>query len=213
MKSQSRIWTTALLGTLTLLTAGSLAAQDWTVYKARPGSKVTIDGTSTIHDWTVETSLIGGTMELGPNFPLDASKNPKPGKVDAKAETILFTSSIKSGKKSMDEVMYDTMNQKKYPKISYTLQELSLKETPKVGDPLKFDAVGVLNVSGVMKTNSMEVVMVPENGGEKILVTGVTNLKMTDFGMKPPAPSIGLGLIKTGDEVKVSFQWVTAKAE
>ena len=197
----------------TLLLASSLIAGEWTVYKARPGSKVTIEGTSTIHDWAVETSLIGGTMELGPGFPLDSSKSPKPGKVEAKAETILFTSSIKSGKKSMDEVMHETMDQRNHPKITYKLQDLSLKETPKTGEPLKFDAVGVLSVSGVLKTNSMEVVMAPEDGGEKIVVKGVTNLKMTDFGMKPPAPSIGLGLIKTGDDVKVSFEWVTAKAE
>ena len=196
-----------------LLMAGTLAAQEWTVYKARPGSKVTVAGTSTIHDWTVETSLIGGTMELGPEFPLDASKNPKPGKVQAKAESVIFTSSIKSGKKSMDEVMYETMDQKKHPKITYKLQELSLKETPEAGNPLKFDAVGVLNVSGTLKTNAMEVTMMPSEGGDKILVKGETNLKMTDFGMKPPSPSISLGLIKTGDDVKVSFEWVTAKAE
>jgi polyisoprenoid-binding protein YceI len=201
----------AVLGSL--LVAGTLAAQDWTVYKARPGSKVTVAGTSTIHDWTVETSLIGGTMELGPEFPLEASKNPKPGKVQAKAETVIFTSSIKSGKKSMDEVMYETMDQKKHPKITFKLQELSLKETPQAGSPLKFDAVGVLNVSGTLKTNAMEVTMMPSDGGDKILVKGETNLKMTDFGMKPPSPSISLGLVKTGDDVKVSFEWVTAKAE
>jgi hypothetical protein len=36
---------------------------------------------------------------------------------------------------------------------------------------------------------------------------------MTDFGMKPPAPSVGLGLIKTADEVKLTFEWVTVRKE
>jgi hypothetical protein len=32
---------------------------------------------------------------------------------------------------------------------------------------------------------------------------------MTDFKIEPPAPAIGLGLIKTGDDVKLSFEWLT----
>jgi hypothetical protein len=32
-------------------------------------------------------------------------------------------------------------------------------------------------------------------------------LKMTDFKIQPPAPKVALGLIKTGDDVKLKFQW------
>jgi hypothetical protein len=35
---------------------------------------------------------------------------------------------------------------------------------------------------------------------------------MTDFGIKPPAPEIlGLSVIKTGDDLKLTFEWVTEK--
>jgi hypothetical protein len=47
--------------------------------------------------------------------------------------------------------------------------------------------------------------------GDKLKITGTTALKMTDHAIKPPAPAVGLGLIKTGDEVKISFEWVTKK--
>jgi hypothetical protein len=47
--------------------------------------------------------------------------------------------------------------------------------------------------------------------GNKLKSTGAVDLKMTDFGIKPPAPSVGLGLIKTGDEIKLTFEWLTAK--
>jgi hypothetical protein len=34
---------------------------------------------------------------------------------------------------------------------------------------------------------------------------------MTDYGVEPPAPSIlGLSPIKTGDDLKLSFEWLTA---
>jgi hypothetical protein len=40
-------------------------------------------------------------------------------------------------------------------------------------------------------------------------------VKMTDFGIEPPAPKIALGAIKTSDDVKLTFEWITApkKAE
>jgi hypothetical protein len=44
----------------------------------------------------------------------------------------------------------------------------------------------------------------------RLKVVGKTALKMTDFGIKPPAPDIaGISLIRTGDEVKLTFTWVT----
>ena len=195
-----------------LLGAAPLQAAEWTRYTAKPGSSVEIAGTSTIHDWTITTKLVGGFLELGPNFPLDPAQGAQPGKVEAKCETVILVGAIKSGKKAMDEVMYETMSQKTHPKITFKLEEISLKEAPKAGSPLKFDTVGVLNVSGINKTNAMEITMEPKEAGQ-ILVKGATKLKMTDFGMKPPAPTVGLGLIKTGDDVDIKFEWVTAKAE
>jgi hypothetical protein len=35
-------------------------------------------------------------------------------------------------------------------------------------------------------------------------------MKMTDFKIEPPAPKIALGAIKTGDEITISFEWMTA---
>ena len=46
----------------------------------------------------------------------------------------------------------------------------------------------------------------------KIKVTGVTKMKMTDHGIKPPSPEMALGLIKTGDDVKLTFEWTTIAA-
>src|SRR5262245_10498201 len=216
MKSQPQTVRRALVLALSLavlLPPAGVFAQDTTRYVSKAGSKVKIEGTSTIHDWAVETSLIGGFMELGSDFPLDPAKKPAPGKVNAKVETMIFVSSIKSSKKNMDEVMHETMKQKEFPKITYKLHSLNLKETPKPGEPMKFDSVGVLTVAGTTTTNAVQVTMEPQDNGEKILVKGNTMLKMTDFGMKPPAPAVGLGLIKTGDEVNVSFEWVTAKSK
>jgi len=196
---------------LTLIWAGSLCAADGYVqYKARPGSTVKIAGSSNIHDWEVQTGLIGGTFDIDAKVSLDPAKPPPAGKVDAKASTFMMVSSIKSGKQAMDNIMYDTMKKDTNPKISYELQELVFKKSVPDEGQLIFDATGALTVSGVIVTNKMEVMMMPQPD-DKLLIKGSAALKMTDFGMKPPAPALGLGLIKTDDEVKVSFEWVTAK--
>jgi hypothetical protein len=57
----------------------------------------------------------------------------------------------------------------------------------------------------------MVVTLVPEVN--KLKATGSKQLKMTDFDIKPPAPAVGLGLIKTADEVTVTFEWSTVKKE
>ena len=209
MKTHLVLRTLALGLTLTWA-ASLLAAEDYVRYKTKPGSKVLIEGSSNIHDWTVESGLIGGTLDIDSGFPLDPSKAANPGKVDAKVSTFIMVSSIRSGKKAMDNVMYDTMKKDNNPKISYALQELVFKKAAADEGQLHFDATGTLTVAGLTVTNTMPVILQPQ-ADDKMLVKGTTMLKMTDFGMKPPAPAVGLGLIKTDDEVKVSFEWVTAK--
>ena len=190
------------------LTALSLRAEDWVRYVGQPESTLSIDGTSTIHDWTVETSAVGGTMELETSTDADL----KNLKVKPKVAVSIPVRSLKSGKKPMDAVMYDAMNQKDHPKIEYKLIDMKSMGGTASGPGYNFDATGALTIAGVTKTNTMAI-RIERVDKTKLKVTGNTTVKMTDFGIKPPAPSIGLGLIKTGDEVKLKFTWVTAQPE
>jgi hypothetical protein len=55
-------------------------------------------------------------------------------------------------------------------------------------------------------------VSVPEEN--RLKFAGKVDVKMTDFGIEPPAPSIaGVGLLKTGDEVKLTFEWIAVKRQ
>src|ERR1043166_9155680 len=134
MKLHALPFLAALALTATLASAQSVK------YQAAPGSKLKMDGTSTVHDWTVESSLIGGSLEWDASF--DAA--PKAGKVPgAKVESIVLERSLKSGKSSMDAVMQDAMKAEANPKISYKLNELTLKEAPKSAtDAMQFESKG-----------------------------------------------------------------------
>ena len=132
--------------------------------------------------------------------------------MDAHVESSIPVRSVKSGKKGMDEVMQQAMNAAKHPKIQYHLTEMTLKEPHAAGTPLQFDTKGELAINGV--TNKIALPVTIENVDKtKLKVIGAIPLKMTDFKVTPPAPSIGLGLIKTGDEVKISFEWLVAQPE
>jgi len=86
-----------------------------------------------------------------------------------------------------------------------------LKEPAKSKDaPYVFEAKGDLAVGGVTNSITMPVNVVPL-GEKKLKISGTTTLKMTDFKIEPPAPKIALGMIKTGDEVKIIFDWMVAQ--
>lgn len=203
-----------------LWVAAGLSAQaaEMTKLSARSGSKMRVEGTSNIHDWRVESPLIGGSIDVGPNFPITPDQEVTPGKVEVSGETFVTVRSLKSLKAdnvtpysdSMDGIMYGKLDTGGNPKITFKVTELTLKETPKEkGAPYVFDAKGQVTVGGVSKEVAMPVKVV-HTADKKIKISGSVPLKMTDFKIEPPAPAVGLGLIKTGDDVKVIFDWMVA---
>jgi hypothetical protein len=195
--------------TALLLVIGSSA--ETIRYQAAPGSKMKLDGTSTVHDWTVESGIIGGYIEMDSNFPLDKSKPSSDLQVSPKVQVNVPVRSLKSGKKLMDDIMHDALKVKDHQTIRYALTEMKAKPR-KAGEPLQFDTKGEVEVAGVKKPVDMVVTMEPIEGG-KLKSTGTAEVKMSDFGIKPPSPSVGLGLIKTADEVKITFEWITQRKD
>jgi len=194
------------------LAAGNIVAQDASGvvrYNAVPiGNKAKIEGTSTIHDWTMDSTVVGGFIEADPKFPASALTDPKAAQ--PKVEVFMPVRQFKSYLSKMDDTMQETMNEPKFKRIEYKLIALKPKSAAGATGPLEFDSTGIITVSGVAKTNNFPVTI--EKKENKITIKGSTGLKMTDFGLKPPSPA--LLPIKTGDEVKVSFEWtVQAKAD
>jgi len=95
------------------------------------GSKVKMEGTSTIHDWTVNSPTIDGLMDADKNFPESALKDPAAAKPNVQVS--IPVSTLKSYADSMDAVMWDHMNMERYPRIEYRLVEL--KPSPRRAPP------------------------------------------------------------------------------
>ncbi len=208
-----------IAGGLALLLASAVvtqAAEGWTEFRARPGagSKALIEGSSNIHDWRVQGLIIGGGVEVGPNFPADAA-SAKPGKLDAKSIVRIPVRSLKSIKEdgspynaAMDDIMYEKLKMEEQKDIEFTLNTLTLKEVK--DKTCLLDAEGELKVAGVTKKITLPMEMTfPE--ANRLKFSGKVDAKMTDFGIEPPAPKIALGAITTEDAIKFSFDWVVVK--
>ena len=188
-------------------------------FVARSGSRIRIEGTANIihPTWQIESPIIGGSMEVGPNFPTEPGQAVSLGKVHAKAHAFIQVRSLESVKEDgshyddhMDEVMYEHLKEAQFKRILYNLDELTLKEAPKTEDaPYVFEAKGEATVAGVTNNSTMVVKVLPL-ADKKLQITGSTVVKMTDFKVEPVDINLVLGHIKTGDEVRIRFDWVVA---
>src|SRR6476469_7066243 len=75
--------------------AATVSTGSLTRLGAVSGSKMRIEGTSAIHDWQVESPLILGILEVGPNFPLEPGQTVSPGKVEAKGQATVKVQSLR----------------------------------------------------------------------------------------------------------------------
>ncbi len=216
---------TLLAGNVVFLLVAGLCAQaadETNRFYAKPGSKVRIEGTANmIHThWQVEGHIIGGFLETGPGFPIEPGQAATPGKVVARAEPFIMVRSLKSVEDDgrpysdkMDEVMYEHLKATNNPaaKIVYHLTELTMKEPAKSKEAAYvFEAKGDLVVAGVTNRVTMPVNVLPQ-GNKQLKLSGSTTVKMSDFKVGPVAPKIlGVGALKTGDEVKLIFEWIVA---
>lgn len=161
---------------------------------------VRIEGTSSVHDWRVVSSLIGGSAEFPQNLLVGAAAG---AAIPAKASTFIPVRSLKSIKAdgspysdAMDEILYEKLLVQEHPRITFTLNSL------KAIDSANLEASGQLGVAGKTNTVTMPITVNALNDG-RMQVSGTVKTKMTDFGIEPPAP----GPIRTGDEVTLKFVW------
>ena len=154
------------------------------------GSLVRVEGTSTLHQWTMEGTAINGTID---------------STAPAAVVTIPVTS-LKSEHTKMDKLMAEALKADKFPQIKY---ELIDAEVPANVATFNVKAKGKLTIAGVTRDVVLDVQGARGADGRYVL-TGTAPVKMTAFGIKPPTAM--MGTIKTGDDVKVTFRWVVEKA-
>ena len=185
---------TALVGAAALASY-MYAAPVWTAVE---GTTVTVTGTSTLHDWKVESKKIEGTVSVEPSFFETTSPAPTV-KVQIPAKSLL------SDKDKMNDLMWKALKADKHPTITY---ELTSAEKPAVtAKGFTVKTTGKLTIAGTTKPVNMTVDVIRD--GNRMTVEGTLPITMSQYGMKPPTAM--MGTIKTGDLVNVKFRWVTVQ--
>ena len=190
-----------------------MRAEDSVRYKSRAvGCKVLIEGSSNVHDWTMDGTIIGGYLELPEGVVLDPAQaavaGAAGGKVNAHVEVFIPVSSVRNSHyEGMNEAMQAAMKAQDFPRIQYHLLEMKLKEPHAAGTPLEFNTKGELSLAGVTNQISLPV-RIESLDQSKLKVTGSIPLKMTGFKIAPPRKA---GIFISTDDVKISFEWVIGK--
>ncbi len=159
--------------------------------KVKP-NKMTVQGSSTIHDWESQITKadVKGEVVVD-NSQLRAVKN---------LEVKIPVESIKSTKgKMMDNKTYDAFDSDKNPYIIYSLNNARVNADGTI------DGNGTLTMAGVTKPMEVKAKYKMLDNGEVQLILSRT-FKMTEFKMDPPTAM--MGSIKVGDEVTVNFDLV-----
>ena len=177
-------------------------------------SSVSVDGTSTLHDWTVMSPNISGHIAFKFDVPSDA-----PPKVireaivanpNAEVDVTIEVKSLKSGDKAMDKKMYEALKRDKNPTITYKMTKLELaKDASAEQTHFDVETTGELTIAGTKCEFQMPMVLEVVDS-QHLKISGQTSMKMTTFKVKPPKAM--MGMIKSGDKIKVAIEWNTTRA-
>lgn len=148
-------------------------------------SKMWVDGTSTVHDWTVNVERVTGALYQNGS------------KVDSVRITVPV-SSMKSGKGGMDDKVYEALKSTRFPNITITGRNIDLSS----GTAVVQASVTIAGATKVVPVTVKRAVV-----GTVATYTGSVNLKMTDFRVAPPTAM--MGAIKAGDAITLRFDLKT----
>lgn len=163
-----------------------------TAYKPQV-SKMSVTGSSTLHEWTSEVSQVDWTGSI--TLTADSQMS---------ATNVVVTVPVKSIKsahgKMMDSKTYEAFKYEKNPNIIY---KVTGTQTKTVGNETQIDVTGTLTMAGVTKPITL-VLKSKQLPNGNLVITSARKLKMTDFNMDPP--SAMMGTINVGEEVTVNFE-------
>jgi len=135
---------TTLAAALTAMMAMTAAAQ--TKMTLRPESKLTLQGSSNVHDWACNSSTFQASIELDSTYetrPLSQIAKPI-----TKVTVVIPVRTLKCGHGKMDDNMYKALQADKYPEIRYVLGTYTIDKAGTSESKFVANTTGELTVSG-----------------------------------------------------------------
>jgi hypothetical protein len=161
-------------------------------------SRLWISGTSTVRAFTCKAAIVDATIEdSGPGAVAAVLK----GEKAVRAVTIAIPAGkLDCGNGKMNDHMLKALKSAEHPTITFKLSSYDLVGA---ANGMQASLTGELTLGGVTKTITMKA------DGKKLTdgvldVTGTHEIRMTEYGLKPP--TLMMGALKVNEKVQVSFQ-------
>ncbi len=169
-------------------------------YNLANTSTISISGTSTLHNWSVNAEKMEGSLLM------DTKKNTsnyiKKGTISL-VNLIIPVSSLHSEKgETMDNKMYRALKKDEHPEIFFTLKiPVQFEHINETQSTLKIE--GTINIAGVKKIITTQTVTYLTNG--VVTFSGKVPLKLSNFDIEPPTAMFGQ--IETGNDIVVNYKF------
>lgn len=162
-------------------------------------NKMKISGTSTFHDWTMETATFSGksTFDIG-------SEN-QILKLSA-LEFNLPVLTLKSGQKKLDKNAYKALKTDHFKEIQY--KQLTAKVMSVTNSKFHIKTEGKLTVAGATKDVIIDLYCF-ENKNGTMSCDGNYQINMNDYNVTPPV--FMAGIMRTGDSILLDFSLLFEK--
>jgi hypothetical protein len=165
----------------------------------RADSRLWLEGTSNVRDWTCRATQMDATIEVGSS---DTSSRAQFHPDVVKGVSVKVpVRSLKCGDRHMEQHMYEALKSTDAAPgfITASIAEIS----PSVVTGQKTEAEVQLTIAGVQRSVRMTVVsdLMPDGTRR---ARGTVPMLMTDFGIRPPRP--WGGLLRCADRVLIQFE-------
>lgn len=186
-----------------LVAAPAALAADRLPLVLAPGAKqeVSLSGQSTLHPFTSRSTMFALVGELEAAA-ADAGNATIAGAIERGAASVdvkIPVKSLQSGNRDLDAMMQKTLKASQFPIIRFQLK--TTRATPDGAGTWAVKARGLLTVAGVDREVALDGRVVLRGG--RLVLSGETDVRMTDFGITPP--SFLFGAMKTADELHLTF--------
>lgn len=177
-------------------------------YITLPGSRLWLEGTSTINGFTCSTLEVVGSASL----PFDQSSEKSIMRTASESKTTvqvnIAVKTLDCGNGMMNADMYKAMKMDEHPFIRYELIQAEAKTSEELTKGMvQINTVGMLTIAG--KTNQVEIpIIVQQLSDGQFHITGSKPVSMFDYNITPP--SAFFGLIKAHDQLVVHFDIIAA---
>ena len=201
----------AWLLTATLpMTAGVTAADPSDGALTFSSARVSLEGTSNIHGYSASTTAVRlGSVHIDGTSTRDALEQLlAPGALRT-FEIVIPAATLSSPREGVDKNMHKALKVEAHPDIRFRLRSFEPDGSPAAASAkpgTAYRAFGWLTVAGV--ENEVVLNLAVERKGAALVVTGGTDLLMTDYGIAPPKAM--LGMLRTNPKVQIRLELTVA---